>query len=215
MLIAIVGGTGPEGIGLATRFAYAGEDIIIGSRSIDRAKEAAAKVTAVVPRSSVRGLSNTEAAENADVIFIAVPLEGHLETLKSLSPFVNGKVVIDVVAPLEFRDGRVSAISIKEGSVAEQARAALPQAKVVSGFHHPAASELPRLDKPIEADIIICGDDADAKATAMALAEKIEGARAIDGGGLANSQYVETFTAILISINRRYKVRSSIRITGI
>ncbi len=214
-VIAIIGGTGQEGFGLAMRFAHAGENVIIGSRSAERAAEATEKVASLLPNREVRGMSNAEAAKAADIVFVAVPIAGHVEALKSISGVVEDKVVVDVVVPLEFVDRQPRIISVAEGSAAEQAQALLPRAKVVSGFHHLDASELAKVEKPIDADVIICGNDRDAKSVVMALTDKIEGVRAIDGGVLAVSRYVEGFTAALISVNRHYKTHSAIKITGV
>ncbi|MFQ5878756.1 MAG: NADPH-dependent F420 reductase [Dehalococcoidia bacterium] len=216
MALAFVGGTGPEGLGLVMRLAKAGEEVIIGSRSPQRAAEAVQKVLAHVPQARVQGMMNAEAVAHGHVVFVTVPYGGHKETLASLAPAIGHKLVVDVVVPLDFqRGGKISAVTVEEGSAAEQAQRLLPQAQVVSGFHHLDASQLMDVGKPITADVIICGDAAEAKRTVIALAEKIAGVRALDGGRLANSRYVEAFTAVLLGFNRTYKAHTAIRIVGI
>ncbi len=214
-MIGIVGGTGPEGIGLALRLAQAGERIIIGSRSEARGRAAADKIKARLPQADVRGAENAQAAREADLIIVTVPYEGHRETLELLRDHVAGKVVIDATVPLILERRRVSVLPVEEGSAAQQAQALLPQARVVAAFQTIPAAALADLETPIDADVVVCGDDSDAKQTAMVLAEKISGVRALDGGGLSNAHFLEETTAIIITINRIYKTESSIRFTGI
>lgn len=216
MSLAFIGGTGPEGLGLAMRLAAAGQEVIIGSRSAERAAQAAQKVRAQLPQAKVRGLANADAAAQGDIIFITIPYDGHKETLQALASIIGDKVVVDVVVPLDFQGGgKVSAVAVEEGSAAEQAQRLLPRARVVSGFHHLDAGELMKVERPLAADVIICGDDAAAKTAAIALAEKLEGVRGLDGGRLANSRYLEAFTAVLLSLNRRYKAHTALRIVGL
>jgi len=214
-VIGIVGGTGPEGIGLALRLAQAGERIIIGSRSEARGRAAADKIKACLPQADVRGAENAQAARESDVVIVTVPYEGHRETLELLRDHVAGKVVIDATVPLVLERRRVSVLPVDEGSVAQQAQGLLPQARVVAAFQTIPAAALADLESPIDADVVVCGDDPDAKQTAMVLAEKISGVRALDGGGLSNARFLEETTAIIITINRIYKTESSIRFTGI
>ncbi len=214
-MIGIVGGTGPEGKGLALRLAQAGERIIIGSRNEARGRAAADKIKARLPQADVRGAENAQAARESDVIIVTVPYEGHRETLELLRDHVAGKVVIDATAPLNLERRQVSVLPVKEGSAAQQAQALLPQARVVAAFQTVPAAALADLETPIDADVVVCGDDPEAKQTAMVLAEKIRGVRALDGGGLANARFLEETTAIIITINRIYKTESSIRFTGI
>jgi NADPH-dependent F420 reductase len=213
--LAFVGGTGPEGLGLAVRFAAAGHAIVIGSRSAGRAQEAAAKVRAKVPQAQVEGALNQEAAEAGEIVMVTIPFAGHHDTLEALAPAVGAKIVIDVVSPLVFEAGHVGALPVPEGSAAQQAQALLPRAAVVAAFHHLDASSLMRLEKPLEADVVVCGDQPQAKLRAMALAEQIAGVRALDGGPLANSRYLEEFTAVLLSLNKNYRAHTALRIVGI
>lgn len=188
---------------------------MIGSRDRQRAEEAALSVAELAPPDSVRGGLNDQAATESDTVFIAVPFGGHQATLEGLSDQLEGKIVVDVVAPLAFDRGRASAILVEEGSAAEQAQAVLPNSRVVGAFQNISAEDLLVPDRSIESDVIVCSDDAAAKAHVMALADAIEGARGIDGGGLQNARYVEDFTALLLNINRIYKAHSTIKIVGI
>lgn len=214
-MIGFIGGTGPEGRGLALRFAMAGEEVAIGSRDAGRARDAAESVKALAGGLRVSGGLNEDVAARADTAFIAVPYAGHLATLNALRERLDGKTVVDVVAPLAFRRGVASAVPVEEGSAAQQAQISLPNSRVAGAFHNLSAEELLKPDATIDADVIVCADDADAKRTAMTLAETIAGVRAVDGGGLANSRYVEELTALLININRIYKAHSTIKIAGI
>ncbi|HXG42781.1 MAG TPA: NADPH-dependent F420 reductase [Dehalococcoidia bacterium] len=213
--IAFIGGTGPEGLGLAIRFAKAGEEVFIGSRSEQRAAEAVAKVLEKVPEGKVKGGLNAEACREGDIIFVTVPYEAHHDTLASLADLIDEKILVDVVVPLQFGGHGVRALSVPEGSAAEQARALVPRAKVVSGFHHLDATLLQNVEKPMQGDVIICSDHRSAKRKVMELAEKIAYLRAVDGGVLANSRYLEEWTALLLNINRIYKARTGVRIVGI
>jgi len=197
------------------RFAKAGDEVFIGSRSQERAEEAAAKVKAKVPEAKVEGLLNAEAVAMGDIIFLAIPYEGHRVTLEALHDVIGDKILVDVVAPVEFTKDGVVAIPVEEGSAAQQARKLVPRAKIVSAFQHLDAGELQRVDKPMQGDVIVCGDHKGAKQRIMEQAEKIEYIRALDGGGLANARYLEEWTALLLNINRIYKAHSGVRITGI
>ncbi len=214
-MIGFVGGTGPEGRGLALRFSMAGEDILIGSRDPARAVQAAADVQAEVGNGSVSGTSNAEAAQRSDTIFVAVPYTAQRDTLTALKDSLDGKVVVSVVAPLAFKKGVASALPVAEGSAALETQAVLPGSTVAAAFQTVSAHDLLEANKPLDSDVIVCSDDKAARELVMGLADKISGVRAIDGGGLANAGYVESLTPLLLNLNRRYKARSAIRITGI
>ena len=214
-MIGFLGGTGPEGRGLALRFALAGESVIIGSRSGDRADEAAKSVARHAPEGAVRGGLNLEVATQGDIVFVAVPYAGHRATLDSLRGALEGKVVVDVVAPLEFRGGRASALRVDEGSVALEAQAVLSGSIVVGAFQNISADDLLAPERTIDSDVIVCADDADARERVIGLANLIDGVRGVDGGGLQNARYVEDFTAMLLNINRIYGAHSTIKIVGI
>jgi len=213
--IAFIGGTGPEGLGLAMRFAKSGNEICIGSRVLERAQEAAAKVKEKVPQARVQGWLNAEAVEKGEVVFLTVPYDAHKDTLEALAEAIGDKVLVDVVAPMVFdRDGP-KAIAVEEGSAAQQARAVARRAKVVSAFHHLDGTDLQKIEKPMQGDVIVCGDHKAAKKRVMALVEEIEYVRALDGGGLANSRYLEEWTVMLLHLNHTYKAHSGVRIVGV
>ena len=213
--LAFVGGTGPEGLGLSVRFAAAGHAIVIGSRSRERAEEAAATVRAKVPSAQVEGRLNQEAVEAGEIVLVTIPFAGHRDTLKALAPVIGAKIVIDVVSPLAFGGRQIKALVVPEGSAAQQAQVLLPQAAVAAAFHHLDAGSLMDIEKPLEADVLVCGDHPQAKVRTMSLAEQLAGVRALDGGPLANSRYLEEFTAVLLSLNKNYRAHTALRIVGI
>jgi len=215
MALGFIGGTGPEGRGLALRFALAGENVLIGSRDAERANQAAQSVAELAPEGFISGRLNQDVAREADLLLVAVPYASHKETLASLRRELAGKVVVDLVAPLAFNKGWAEAIRVDEGSAALQAQAILTESTVVAAFQTISAQDLLVPDRTIDSDVVVCADDKEAKDTAMRLAETIQGVRAIDGGGLVNARYVEDFTALLININRIYKAHSTIKIAGI
>ena len=214
-MIGFIGGTGPEGRGLGLRFAMAGEEVLIGSRDAGRAEEAAAKVARRVGEGKVSGAVNAEAARRADTVFVTMPYEGQQTALEALREPLAGKVVVSVVAPLSFEGGTPHAVVVKAGSAAQEAKELLPESRVVAAFQTVSAHELLDPTVSVDSDVVVCGDDAEAKTRVMALAEKVRGVRAVDGGGLANARYVEDLTALLLNINRIYKARSAIKIVGI
>ncbi len=214
-MIGFIGGTGPEGKGLALRFAMAGERVAIGSRDAQRARDAADEVGELQDGLSVSGGLNEQVAEDSDIVFIAVPYSGHRPTLESLRDRLEGKLVVDVVAPLRFSRGVASAVEVEEGSAAQQAQILLPNSTVVGAFHNLSAEDLMQPNVDIVSDVVVCADDKKAKSRIMHLAETISAVRAVDGGGLQNSRYVEELTALLININRIYKAHSTIKIVGI
>lgn len=212
--IAFIGGTGPEGLGLATRFAKAGHLVFIGSRSEERAEEAVAKIKEAVPDGHVFGGMNEDGLDRADFVFLTVPADAHDDTLEQLAEAIGDKILVDIVVPMVFdRDGP-KAIDVESGSAAQAARAIVTEAKVVSGFHHLDADALQDLSKPMQGDVIVCADHIGAKNKVMDLAENIEYVRAVDGGPLINSKYLEQLTVLLIHINKIYKAHSGVRITG-
>ncbi len=215
MKIGIIGGTGPEGLGLAMRFAKAGDEVLIGSRVEERAAEAAKKVSAAVPDARVKGLVNVEAVEGAEVVFLTVPWDAHQSTLENLSEAIGEKVLVDVVVPMLFDRGAPKAILIDEGSAAQQARALVPEAKVVSAFHHLDGTELQRVARPMQGDVLVCGDHKGSKKTVMELVERIEYVRPLDVGGLTNARYLEEWTVVLLHLNRIHKGHAGVRITGV
>jgi NADPH-dependent F420 reductase len=211
LVIAILGGTGEQGRGLARRFALAGHPVIIGSRSHDRAHAVAREIG-----QNVQGLANRDAARDADVVIAAVPWEGHGELLASLAPELAGKIVVDCVNPLGFDHRGAYPLPVAEGSAAEQAAALLPDSRVVAAFHHVSAVLLLDPDvETIDLDVLVLGDDRYATDLVQALAARIPGVRGIYAGRLRNCGQIEALTANLVSINRRYKAHAGLRITDI
>ncbi|SES88278.1 hypothetical protein SAMN05421811_101637 [Nonomuraea wenchangensis] len=209
--IGILGGTGDQGKGLARRFALAGHPVLIGSRSAERAQEAAGTIGA-----GARGAANADVAKEADLVIVAVPYEGHKALLESLRAELAGKIVVDCVNPLGFDKQGAYALPVEEGSAAQQASAVLPDSRVVAAFHHVSAVVLldPAVDK-VDLDVLVLGDDREATDTVQALAAVIPGVRGVYGGRLRNAHQIEAFTANLISVNRRYKAHAGLRITDI
>ena len=214
-MLGFIGGTGPEGRGLAVRFALAGERVLIGSRDEARASKAAERVMAKAPSADVAGVPNEDAARMGDPVFVTVPYAAQHLLLQALRNDLDGKTVVCVVAPVAFYDGVARAIAVPDGSAALEAQAALPGSTVVAAFQTISGHDLLVPGRPIDSDVVVCADDEEARETVMRLAEKIAGVRAINGGGLQNAVYVESFTALLLNINRLYKARSAIRIAGI
>jgi NADPH-dependent F420 reductase len=217
--IAVLGGTGPEGFGLALRWARAGESVIIGSRDAGRAREAAARILVAVGGSAkVSGEENVAACAATDLLMLTIPFEGHCGLLKQIRPAIRpGSIVIDTTVPLAASvGGRVTrTLGIWEGSAAQQAAELVPQGvSVVAAFHNTSADIL-NGDAPVDCDVIVCSDDAAAAQTVRTLAAKIPGVRAIDGGKLENARILEQITALLIGLNIRHKGHSGIRITGL
>ncbi|MFN0095472.1 MAG: NADPH-dependent F420 reductase [Dehalococcoidia bacterium] len=216
MKLAFVGGTGPEGLGIAMRMAVAGHEVAIGSRSTERGEEGAAKVREKVPTAVASGGTNADVVAAADVVFLTFPYSGQQATLEALGNALDGKVVCNVVAPLEFQQGvGAVAMNVPGNSALQESIAQLPNARIVSAFQNMSAEELQHLDHPIEADVLVCGRDVEAKQIVIGLANQIAGVRGIDAGGPSQSRYVEMLTSLLINLNRKHKTQSSIRIVGL
>lgn len=214
--IALVGGTGPEGRGLATRFALAGHRVIIGSREAERAVAAAIAVADRIPDhgDALSGTTNAEAVAAAEIVVITVPYDGHVSTIESLRDALAGKIVIDAVVPMRFERGP-RPIDVAAGSATEEAASLLPDSRVVGAFHNLTAQGLLDPTTPIDADVLVTGDDADAKRLVCALAEQIDGVRAVDAGPLRFSRFVEQITLLLVGINGRYDAHTGVRIAGL
>lgn len=216
LTVGVFGGTGPQGKGLALRWAKAGIKVVLGSRSAERAEDTAAELRELAGVPNVIGMSNERAAVEADLVLVAVPWEGHSALLEALREPLVGKIVIDCVNPLGFDKRGPFALPVEEGSAAEQAFALLPESRVTAAFHHVSAVLLLDLGvSEMACDVLVLGDDREATDTVRALAETIPGFRGIYGGRLRNAHQVEAFTANLIAINRRYKAHSGIRITDV
>ncbi|HEU5038004.1 MAG TPA: NADPH-dependent F420 reductase [Nocardioides sp.] len=209
--VAVLGGTGPQGRGLARRFAAAGVPVVIGSRSAERAEAAAAELPG-----AVRGADNAGAAAAGDVVVVAVPWDGHGELLTSLKAELAGKVVVDCVNPLGFDKQGAYALAVEEGSAAQQAQAILGDSTVVGAFHNVSAVLLEDPDvASVDTDVLVLGDVREATDLVQDLAGVIPGVRGVYGGRLRNAHQVEALTANLISVNRRHKAHAGVRITDI
>ncbi len=217
--IAILGGTGPAGMGLALRWARAGDTIVIGSRTVDRAQDAAAKLRERAgSNAQITGKSNAEACAICDLLVLTVPFEGQAALLKELKPvFRPNSILIDATVPLASSvGGRASRIlGVWQGSAAQQAAELVPKGVSVVGAFHNASADIMNGDDPVECDILVCGDDPEATRIALELAAKIPGVRGIDAGKLENARTVEQITSLLIGLNIRHKGHSGIRITGL
>jgi 8-hydroxy-5-deazaflavin:NADPH oxidoreductase len=217
--IAVMGGTGPQGKGLGYRFARHGHDVVLGSRAAERAistaDEVSARLSDVAGAGSVSGAGNAEACEAADVVVLAVPYDGHDELVASLP--LAGKTVVSCVNPLAFdkRGAHGQVIDAGEGSAAESAQRLAPDATVVGAFHNVSAVLLWGDDDYLDEDVLCVGDSDEGKEIAMELARAVTGREGISAGKLRLARQLEPFTAVLISINRKYKAHSGLRITGI
>ncbi|HTC35769.1 MAG TPA: NADPH-dependent F420 reductase [Bryobacteraceae bacterium] len=214
IIVAIVGGTGAEGSGLAARFAQAGVRVRIGSRNLEKAQETAKLIGA-----SATGHLNSDAVTDAGIVILTVPLSAQVETLKSIrANFVAGAILVDATVPLEVAiGGRISrTLTLWDGSAAQQAARLAPGVPVVAAFHALSAEALAKRDHPLDCDTLICGDNAEAKAEVAKLAAMIPGVRAIDAGALDMARLLESAAALLIALNLRHKVKESgMRITGL
>lgn len=206
--IAVLGGTGPQGRGLAMRWAAAGVKVIIGSRDAQRAVVTASEI-------GVDGADNFTAAQQADIVLVAVPYAGHADTIRQIEPVTAGKILIDCVNPLGFDKQGAFPLPVPEGSAAQQAQALAPNARVVGAFHHISAVLLQDLGHELDIDVLVLADDRAAADEVIGVTDLIPGMRGVFAGRLRNASQVEALTANLIAINRRYKIHSSIKITGL
>jgi 8-hydroxy-5-deazaflavin:NADPH oxidoreductase len=196
-VIGIVGGSGDFGRGLAERLRRVGEEVVIGSRT---------------PRDDF--VSNAEACRSSEVVFLSVPPGGVADMAADLAPDLAGRIVVSVASPIVFRDGKAGAAP-GELSLAEVTAIAAPEARVVAGFHTVSARALAEPDVPLDEDVLLAGDDAEAKAEVAALADRLVEGRAVDCGRLEVARWLETLTAVLLNVNRRYKTNAGIRVTGL
>jgi NADPH-dependent F420 reductase len=217
--IAVLGGTGPAGTGLALRWARAGETIIIGSRAARRAEEAADKIKKTVgEHAQVSGMENSAACGASDFLVLTVPFEGQAALLKQLKPAIrSGSILVDATVALAASvGGRASrTLGVWQGSSAQQAAELVPKGVNVAAAFHNLSAELLNGDQPLDCDVIVCSDDANAIQLTRALAAKLPGVRAIDGGKLENARILEQITALLVGLNIRHKGHGGIRITGL
>ena len=217
MSVGILGGTGDQGRGLAYRLARAGQRVVIGSRSAERGAAAAAEVASMPGVTGVvAGGTNADACGSADIVIVAVPWDGHAETVASVRQPLAGKLVVDCVNPLGFDAKGPYALRVPEGSAAEQTQSLLPESRVCAAFHHVSATLLldPAVER-IDLDVMVLGEDRDAVGLVIDLAGRIAGMRGVYAGRLRNAAQVESLTANLIAINRRYRTHAGLRVTNL
>ncbi len=221
MKISILGGTGDQGFGLALRLAK-NNKIIIGSRKKEKAEEAAKRAKEILKQRGIKadivGLENKDAAKEGDVVILSLPYEYTLSTIKQLKEELKGKIVVSIGVPLAtaIGDKPTRLLFPPDGSVAEMIQKALPESKVVSAFQNVCHAVLEDLDNPVDCDILVCGNDEEAKKVVINLANQIEGVRAIDCGNLEKSRIIEAITPLLIALNIKYKSKGTgIRITNL
>jgi NADPH-dependent F420 reductase len=217
--VSIIGATGALGFGLAVRWGRAGVPVVIGSRDAGRAAEAAQRASASVADGAFEGLQNADAATRADVVVLAVPFRSQSETLTNLQGALRaGQVLVDATVPLAAAvSGRATrTLGVWQGSAAQQAQEMAPDGvRVVSALHTVSAATLGDLDHALDEDVLVCGDDRDAKRQVAALIDRIAGLRAVDCGRLEMARIAESLTALLISINVRHRTHAGIKITGL
>jgi len=216
--VAVVGGTGAEGGGLALRFAQAGARVRIGSRNLEKAQDAARRITGQANAAEVTGHINEEAVAGTSIVVLTVPISAQVETLKAIrSSIAPGAILVDATVPLEIAiGGRISRmLTLWDGSAAQQTARLVPGVPVVAAFHALSAEALAKLDRPLDCDTLICGDSAEAKAAVAQLASMIPGVRPIDAGPLDAARFLESAAGLLIALHLRHKVKESgMRITG-
>ena len=217
--IGFIGGTGPEGQGLAVRFATAGHEVVIGSRDEARASKASDDVSNILSEvagtAKVSGMLNNAVALEADIVFLAVPYAGMTKSLEQLGHILTDKICVNVIAPLSFSGGIPAATPPDIGSAAEEAAELAPNVRWVAGLHTLSARDLMNPKTSLDTDAIVCGDDQDAKTTVSALLAEVPGLRTIDAGPLQSARYLEGATALLLNINKRYKAHASITVAGL
>jgi NADPH-dependent F420 reductase len=211
LTIGLLGGTGPQGRGLALRLALAGHRVLLGSRDPQKAASVVADLLGGrdLP---VEGAANQDVAERAEVVFLVFPYAGQAQVLPGLAAAIDGKVVVDAINPLGWDEAGPIAMTVPEGSAAEQAQVLLPAARVVAAFHHAAPRLLGDLDRQVETDVLVAGDDPVAKGQVIGLADQIPGCRGVDAGPLRQARNLEGFTAVLVGINRRYRIHAGVRV---
>ncbi len=213
-MISFIGGTGKVGLGLAMRFALAGEEVAIGSRNLEKAARAEEKVRAAAPGTRVVAMENQEAAARGDILFLTIPYSAQKGTLESLRSAVGDKILVSLVNPFRRVNGEFTGIPIAEGSAAEEAQRMLPRARMVSAFKNVSSQRFLELGKPLDCDTIVCSDYEEPKRAVMELAKEL-GIRPLDGGKLRNSRYLDAITVLLLNLNSRYKANTSFKIGGV
>lgn len=217
--VTIVGGTGDLGLGLALRLAQAGTKVVIASREPARARAAAARVEELVPGADVHGAGNAEAANEEEIVIVAVPFAAHADTIRALAPGLEaGQIVVDACVPLATAIGGkpTRSLGVWAGSAAEQAQELVPAGvSVISALHTVSAAALQDVEHRLDEDVLVCGDRKADKQRVAELFSRIDGLRCLDAGALDMSRIVEQLTPLIISLNVRYKARTGVRITGL
>jgi NADPH-dependent F420 reductase len=216
--LGFLAGTGPLGQGLALRLALAGHQVLIGSRNRDKAEAVVAELLDgrdLPAPLAIEGVTNAEAAERGEIVYLMFPWEGQAASLPPLAGVIGDKVAVSVISPLAFDAAGPFVPPVPDGSAAQEAARLLPAARLVSAFHDVAAAKLKAVDKPVDTDVLVCGDDPQAKAIVIGHADAIEGMRGVDAGALRLSAQLEGLTAVLVSVNQRYRVRGGVRVSGL
>ena len=217
--VAVVGGTGDLGFGVATRLASIGLSVVIGSRAADRAVESAERLSALLPNATVTGAANDDAVQSASIVILAVPFSAHAPTLKGIAKVAReGQIFLDATVPLAPAVGGrpTRMIGVWQGSAAQQVQELLPDhVHVISGLHTISAASLADIEHVFDEDVLVCGDDKEAKATVQALIDRIPGLRSVDCGKLDSARLIESLTPLLIGLNIRNKTHTGIRIVGL
>jgi len=217
--VGILGGTGPAGRGLGARLAALGIPVVLGSRDAAKAQESAKTIVARWPEidsisRSLSGATNEEASQ-AGLVIVATAWEAALPTVKANAGSLAGKVVCSMASAIERRGGELVALVPPRGSIAESIQDACPDCRIVAAFHHLPAAGLAALDRPVDADVLVCGDDPAARSSVARLAAIIPGVRAIEVGGLAHAGALEAMTGVLVGVNSRYRAHSTLRLVGL
>ncbi|MGI9017126.1 MAG: NADPH-dependent F420 reductase [Euzebya sp.] len=221
-MIGIIGGTGPQGKGLAYRLAVAGVDVLVGSRSVEKGQSVAAELTQILRDSDtgaglgahVKGTRNGDLPERSEMLLVAVPYDGLADTLKAMADNVSDQIVMSAVNRLGFAGGP-HALPVPAGSAAQEVAQILPQAKVVTAFNNVSAVHLFDPDHAFDEDVLVCGDDADAVSQVTTLVNRLKGLRGVASGPLVHAATIEAMTAVVISINKLHKINSGVRIVGL
>jgi len=214
--IGVLGGTGPEGRGIAARFASVGFPIVIGSREKRKARDAATRILSILPEGNVLGTDNADMIRRCDIVFLTVPFSVQQEMLQTVAGLLSGKVVVCTSVPIRFKNTGIELLPVNEGGAALQAKADLPHVAVVGAFQNIGAADLWKIGQPLNADVIVASDCESAKREVMDLCSLVPGLGAVDGGDLGSTPYVEALTVLLLRINRNYQGKhATVKITGI
>lgn len=213
-MIGIIGGTGPQGKGLAYRLSVGGVDVVLGSRSAEKGEAAAAEIVGMGGTGAVLGASNADLPGRCDMLLVAIPYEGLAGTLAPLAGAVDGQVVMSAVNNLGFAGGP-HPLPVEAGSAAHEVAELLPGARVVTAFNNVSAVHLIDTAHTFDEDVLVCGDDAEAVRAAVDLVDRVEGLRGVAAGTLVHAPTIEAMTAVIITINKAHKVNAGLHITGL